>query len=330
MSTETGPSISAVIAAYQAEEWIAEAIDSILGQTRPPSEVVVVDDGSTDRTAVILQSYGDRVRLLRQGNAGYPMAMNRAIRESVGAFVAPCGADDLWEPPKLEWQAEALARHPEIGVMFGHAVFFGSGIRETERDHVRPTGSGLLDSQTLCRDLFRTNPINMPSALIDRRLFGRLGWFTDRFLADDFEFFFRCLRAGVDFYYEPRTLVRYRRHDDNITKNRSEVLEATHLVRSRNRDLLADERLAAEAMTEDLFRIGRAHVDEGNSAQARNAIRRSLRYPRGNTVYSTARALVWIAILSLPSGRRASVAGALLRLRAAIRRLPGVRHLAPA
>ena len=119
------PTISAVIAAYQSQATLAEALDSVLGQTRPPDEVVVVDDGSTDATPDILASYGDAIQVIRQDNAGYPAAMNRAIATSTGDVVAPIGADDIWLPQKLEWQAEALERHPDVGVHFGHAVLFG-------------------------------------------------------------------------------------------------------------------------------------------------------------------------------------------------------------
>jgi glycosyltransferase involved in cell wall biosynthesis len=321
MLTELRPTISAVVATYQAEGFIVDALDSILGQTRPADEVIVVDDGSTDGTARILESYGSRIRVIRQENRGYPMAMNRAIQEACGEFVAPCGADDIWEPSKLEWQAQTLAEHPEVGVLFGHAVFFG----HVEGDHVRPVGSGVLDGQDLLKDLLHTNPINMPSALIRRELLGRLGWFTDRFLADDFEFFFRCLRADVPFYYEPRTLVRYRRHEHNITKSLPAIHEAMHLVRARNADRVGDRRLAAETMARDLFVIGRAHVDEGNRRRGRQAIRRSLRYTEGNTLYTNARAIAWIAILSLPAWASGRALQTLPRLRRGIRRLTGSR-----
>jgi glycosyltransferase involved in cell wall biosynthesis len=316
------PSISAVVATYQAQDFIADALDSILGQSCPPGEVVVVDDGSTDGTPGILASYGDRIRVIRQENRGYPMAMNRAIQESSGDFVAPCGADDIWEPHKLAWQIQALEEHPELGVLFGHAVFFGS----VEGDHVRPTGSGVLDGRELMKDLLRTNPINMPSAVIRRELLDRLGWFTDGFLADDFEFFFRCLRAEVVFYYEPRTLVRYRRHEHNITRNIAEMHEAWHLVRSWNADLLGDDRLLARTMAQNLFTIGRAHINEGNLKAGRKAIRSSLRYARGNTIHTNARGLMWLAILSLPANSKAKLIEALPEMRRAIYGLVGRRE----
>jgi glycosyltransferase involved in cell wall biosynthesis len=296
MSDNRAPSISAVVAAYQAEDFVAEAIDSILGQTRPPDEVVVVDDGSTDRTADTLSTYGDQIRVLRQENAGYPGAMNRAIREARGDYVALCGADDIWEPRKLEWQAEALAEHPEAAVLFGHAIFFGHVVG----DHARPHASGLLDGQALCQDLFLTCTINTPSAVIRRDLFEQVGWFTDRFLADDYEFYFRCVRAGLPFFYDPRTLVRYRRHENNITNDGHEMRRAWTEVRLANADLVGDPKLVRAVLGPELFRIARRFVDEGRRREAREAFRQSLRYARGNVAGANARALTWLAILMLP------------------------------
>ena len=294
------PTISAVVAAYQSEPYIAEALDSILGQTLPPDEVVVVDDGSTDGTARILNSYSDQIRVLRQRNAGYPTAMNRAIREAKCEFVAPCGADDVWEPQKLEWQAEATRTHPEVSVFFGHAVFFGRVVG----DHPRPTGTGLLDGQALARDLFPTCVINTPSALFGRELFDRLGWFVDGFLGDDYDFFFRCLRAEIKFYYEPRALVRYRKHENNITNDNHQLRLACTRVRLQNADLVNDRRLVDNVLAPDLFKIGRKLVDEGRPREAKQAFRRSLRSARGNTASVNVRALVWTAILGLPAGAR--------------------------
>jgi glycosyltransferase involved in cell wall biosynthesis len=302
--------ISVCIAAYQAEEWIGEAIDSILAQTRPPDEVVVVDDGSTDGTAAVLAGYGDRIRVFHQENAGYPTTMNRAIRESTGDFVAPTGADDIWEPHKLEWQAAAIAAHPEVGVHFGHAVFFG----RLEGDFERPTGIGVLDGQTLLRDLFRIYPINMPSTVIRRDLFDQLGWFRKDFIADDAEFFFNCLRAGVEFYYEPRTMVRYRAHDVNITNNLAASREGLHVVRSWNLDQLDDRGFGARAMAADHFRIGRAHFDEGRQREGRREIRGALKYWRDNSFYGNLRALAWVSILSLPASAGRRLGSGLARL----------------
>jgi glycosyltransferase involved in cell wall biosynthesis len=297
------PTISAVIAAYQSQDTLAEALDSVLGQTRPPDEVVVVDDGSTDATAAILASYGDRIQVVRQENAGYPAAMNRAIATSTGDVVAPIGADDIWLPQKLEWQAEALERHPDVGVHFGHAVLFG----RIEGDHPRPRDTGVLDNRRLWDDFFEINVINTPGVIIDRQVFGRVGWFADRFLADDYQFFFNAMRAGIRFYYEPRSIVRYRMHDNNITNATLELREAMMQVRRANADRVTDPELVDRMLSAELFKIGRLRADEGRTADARAAFREALGHRRGAVLGANARAVAWLGLLSLPAGVRAGL-----------------------
>lgn len=318
------PSISAVVAVYETEDYIGEALDAILGQTRPPDEVVVVDDGSTDGTARILEGYGTRIRVLRQANAGYPSAMNRAIREARGDYVALCGADDVWEPTKLEWQVDAIRANADAAVLFGHAVFFGAMVG----DHARPTGSGMLENRSLAADLFRTCVINTPCATIRRDLFDHVGWFPDGFLADDYDFFYRAIRAGFRFYYDPRTLVRYRRHERNITNDGHEIRRAWTQVRLQNADLVDDRGLIDEVLGPELFRIGRRFVDEGRRHEARSVFLRSLAYRRGNVMSANARALAWIVLLGLPSGAQGLLGDAPVRLARALDGLRGGRDAA--
>jgi glycosyltransferase involved in cell wall biosynthesis len=98
------PTVSVVIPAYNAEAYLREALDSVFAQTRPPDEVVVVDDGSTDRTSEVAASYGDRVRLLRQPNRGEAAARNAGVLAARGALIAFLDADDTWLPRYLESQ----------------------------------------------------------------------------------------------------------------------------------------------------------------------------------------------------------------------------------
>lgn len=98
-------SISVVITAYNAALWINQTLDSILKQTYPVAEVIVVDDGSNDETAKIVRGYGPPVIYLYQDNSGQPVARNRGIRAASGNFIAFVDADDYWHPRKLEAQA---------------------------------------------------------------------------------------------------------------------------------------------------------------------------------------------------------------------------------
>lgn len=304
-------SISIAIAAFQAERWVAEAIDSVLAQTRPPDEVIVVDDGSMDETPRILEAYGDRIRVIRQENRGASAAFNRGFREATGDFVALCAADDVWEPRKLEWQAEAIAAHPEVDVLFGHAKRFGA----VEGDYARPPAgmTGLLDSDELREALFVTNFVSAPSALIRRSLYERLGPFAEDLPVEDYEYWLRCLRAGARFYYDPRSLLGWRQHGDNLSGDRAGMQEYATGVRLQYAADIADRAMVRRILAQDLFRVGRNMVDEGRPGEARQAFLRSLRYVGGVPVSASARALVWGVALSLPARPRARLCAWLVR-----------------
>lgn len=118
------PLVSVVIPAYNGADYIGETIASILAQDWRPLEVLVVDDGSTDRTAEIARSFGEPVRCLRQENAGTAAARNRAVAESRGEFIALLDQDDLWMPHKLARQIPRFAEDPRIGLVFAGIEFF--------------------------------------------------------------------------------------------------------------------------------------------------------------------------------------------------------------
>jgi len=303
MSSSGTPTFSAVIAAYQAEDWIAESVGSILSQTHPADQIVVVNDGSTDGTARELARFGDRITVVERPNGGCPAAFNTAFREATGDYVALCGADDIWEPRKLEWQAEALREHPDVDVLFGDAQIFGL----TEGNYATPPGTGVLDSDALRRELYRENLVCAPSIMIRRSLFERLGPFVERFGADDYEYWMRSLRSGATFYYDPRVLLRYRRHESNLSSGLLWMQRCSHDVHRWYADDVEPE-LAQEVLASDLFKIGRYLVDEGRPDDARPAFRGSLAHRFGM------RALTWTALLRLPGAVREPSGEALVRL----------------
>ena len=307
-----------MIAAYQSERFIAETLDSILGQTRPPDEIVVVDDGSSDGTGRELERFAEHIRVIRQPNGGYQNAMNRAIREARCEFVALCGADDIWEPRKLEWQEAAILEHPEADLFCGHFESFGNfaAIGGSRPVTQRPPGEGILDNAELLDVLFRYDVIGTAFIAVRRDLFGRLGPFLEDCKVEDYDFWFRCLEAGVRFYYDARLLGHHRRHDANLTNDLVGVYEAKIEIRQKYAHLLNDEHVARETIAMDYFRIGRLLVDQGRPREARDAFRRAVR-SAGTTFAWSARALGWLGILSLPRQAREPSAAALGRARRA-------------
>jgi glycosyltransferase involved in cell wall biosynthesis len=109
--------VSIVIPAYNASAYIVEAIESVLAQTVSPAEIIVVDDGSTDNTAAVLEPYQNRIRYIYQENAGVSAARNRAIEAANGDFIAFLDADDVWHPQKLEFQMDVFSRIPALGLL---------------------------------------------------------------------------------------------------------------------------------------------------------------------------------------------------------------------
>jgi glycosyltransferase involved in cell wall biosynthesis len=108
--------VSVVIPTYNRARHVVEAIESVLGQTLAPAEIIVVDDGSTDDTAERLAPYAGRIRYLRQENRGVSAARNTGIREASGEWVALLDSDDLWHPQKLEVQMDAIQARSDLAL----------------------------------------------------------------------------------------------------------------------------------------------------------------------------------------------------------------------
>lgn len=105
------PRVTVIIPAYNAEQWLTATLDSACSQSLREIEILVVDDGSTDRTLAIATDFAardERVRIIRQENGGVGVARNRAIAEAAGEYIAPLDADDLWYPEKLERQVACM------------------------------------------------------------------------------------------------------------------------------------------------------------------------------------------------------------------------------
>lgn len=118
--------ISVIIPVYNGERYLGDAIASVLAQTVPVHEIIVVDDGSTDGSLSVAERFGASVRCHRQANAGAGAARNGGVALAGGEFLAFLDADDLWTPDKLRRQLAAFADDPEQEMVFGHLQQFHS------------------------------------------------------------------------------------------------------------------------------------------------------------------------------------------------------------
>lgn len=131
--------ISVVIAAYNADAYVVEAIESVLAQSVPAGEVIVVDDGSTDGTRGVLERFGDRITTVTQNNSGQAAALNRGLAMARGELIGFCDADDLWTPRKLDMQLRLLAGNGDIEAVFGKVQQFVSPeVPDGQRQRLQP------------------------------------------------------------------------------------------------------------------------------------------------------------------------------------------------
>jgi glycosyltransferase involved in cell wall biosynthesis len=198
--------ISVVIPLFNTERYIRAAVDSVLQQSVLPSEIVVVDDGSTDTGPSLVEQYGGMVRLDRQPKRGIGATRNRGIELAQGDVLAFLDADDLWLPDKLERQLEVLAR-PNADIVFGRVEQFWSpelpaGPAPTE------TGTGPL----------------VGAMLIRRETFQRVGPFATGMLVAGFlDWYGRAVDLGLRIVHHPEVALRRRLHDANTGRQQRQA-----------------------------------------------------------------------------------------------------------
>ena len=252
------PTVSVIIPTYNRGALLVEAVESALAQRRPPEEILVIDDGSRDDTAARMAAYGERVRYVRQANAGPSAARNHGFRLARGEFLALLDSDDLWTPDRLERQLEVLQRHPDTDVVFGREVLFGAG--QPDRDWnlhdpevlrvLRLTTGPLVPILPL---LIRENVVPTSTALFRRALLDRTGGIDESLRqAEDWDLWLRFALAGARFAYVPRPLSRRRMHDSNLIHDKEARMQATLAVLERHLPQLGDVRAVAERRCSEL------------------------------------------------------------------------------
>lgn len=222
--------VSCIVPVFNGAAYLREALDSVVAQTYGPLEILVVDDGSTDASADVVASYGDRVGYLHQENAGPAAARNRGLRQARGELIAFIDADDRWHAEKIERQAARLAARPDLDVCLVHAQNFW--IEELREEEERWRGHRI--AQPL--------PAYLPATLLARRrVFETVGGFDESLrFGHSTEWFLRAAARGVVTEMLPEVLYHRRLHRGNRSRlmseaSRDEYLEIVkaHLDRRR-------------------------------------------------------------------------------------------------
>lgn len=207
------PLISIIIPVYNGERYLAEAIESALGQSYEPLELIVADDGSTDGSARVVARYGQALRYLSQAHLGGGAARNLGITSARGELLAFLDADDLWMRDKLAQQHAAFASDATLDIVSGHVKHFHS-----------PELPDEVKRKTLCPPAPR--PGYLPGAmLIKRESFMRVGMFeTNWRVGEAVSWYLRAMEAGLRLFMLPDTVLRRRIHETNLTLRQREAL----------------------------------------------------------------------------------------------------------
>ncbi|GHU29340.1 glycosyl transferase [Betaproteobacteria bacterium] len=200
-NVNTGKTVSVIIPAYNAALYVLEAIDSVLAQNYQPIEILLIDDGSTDGTAELVENKRPQARVIRQANAGVAEARNTGLRHAVGDFICFLDADDGWYPGKIAAQLDHLDRHQDVG-----AVFHAWRIWQADKDGkysplpwqppsdstcIDPEQSGWIYPQVLMGYIIHTSTI-----MIRREWVKKVGFFRiDLVVGEDYDYWLRLSRV---------------------------------------------------------------------------------------------------------------------------------------
>jgi glycosyltransferase involved in cell wall biosynthesis len=247
------PLVSVIIPAYNAAPFIREAVESALAQTYETLEVIVVDDGSRDETAALVEALcarDPRVRLLRQANAGVAAARNRAIAASRGSLIAPLDADDLWHPEKIARQVAVMRRgSARLGLVYTWSLVVDEAGRVVNR---RGCGGPRYQGEVYGALVLGNFVGNASTPLIRRGCFAEIGGFDPGLHAagaqgcEDLKLYL-AIAERYEFAVVPEVLVGYRRTKSSMSRAVGRMKRSHDLV-------LAEVRLRHPELPGRLFR----------------------------------------------------------------------------
>lgn len=223
------PKVSVVLPAFNASAFIREAVESIRGQTLQDWELIVIDDGSQDETAVIVQALGEedgRIRLIRTDHGGIVAALNRGLTFARADFVARMDADDRSLPDRLMCQVKHLEACPTVGVVSCKATLFGDTAHSGGMERYVDWVNGLEGPESIALGCFVDAPVLHPAVCFRRELIERYGSYREGDFPEDYELWMRWMEQGVRFSQVPEVLLEWRDHPQKLTRTQDRYRDA--------------------------------------------------------------------------------------------------------
>jgi len=219
------PRVSVVVSAYNHEKYIRALLDSILNQTFKNYELIIIDDGSTDSTADVIEEvakqYPEKIRFIRQQNNGLARTINTAFKMCRGEYIAPVGSDDVWLPNKLQEQIGKFDEDPQLSLVYSdiNVISEDGEVLYRYNKFVKPYWGQIAEH------LFAGNFISGIVPMYKRELFEKFGYWDERYIiASDYEFSLR-ISPYIKVGYVNKVLALYRIH-----KHNSSILSAERVI----------------------------------------------------------------------------------------------------
>lgn len=265
--------VSVIIPAYNQGHYLGECVQSVLNQTYPDFEIIIVNDGSTDNTHQVAKSFTDpRIKYIYQENRGLSGARNTGIRNSIGTYITYLDSDDLFLPHKLELLTDKLIQNPELGFVAGQAILINEQGDELGQKFNNPPPDNPSD-------LLLHNPFHVGSVLLDREWQEKVGFFDESLRSyEDWDMWLRLAKAGCKMGWVAEPVSLYRFHSDQMTRDGAQMTKATFAVLEktyedpglpdswRNKKVLAYSsaylRAAPQAYREGLYEKASAYLNE--------------------------------------------------------------------
>ena len=238
--------ISVVITTYNRKELVERAIRSVLNQSLPPFEIIVIDDGSTDGTENFIREKFPMVKYILQNNSGISSARNRGISIASGDWIAFLDSDDEWLRKKNEVQINMLKQNPDFNICYTNEIWIRNGKRVNQRKIHTKYGGDIFEK---CLPLCIISP---SSVMIKKEIFKEYGTFDpDLPVCEDYDLWLRFSAFLPVLYIEKPLIIKYGGHEDQLSKkywgmDRFRIYALEKIINNEN--LAIDKRRAAANM----------------------------------------------------------------------------------
>ena len=275
------PKISVIIPTYNRAHTLREAIESVLSQSYNDLQLIVVDDGSTDETKVIVSSYIPKLAYIYQERQGVSAARNRGIKHAQGDYISFLDSDDLWLEDKLHLQMKFMESHPEALICYTEEVWIRKGVRVNPmKKHRKYSGMIFEHCLPLCI-------ISPSSVLIARRLLENVGVFDEELEAcEDYDLWLRISAQYPVYLIDTPLIVKRGGHADQLSKRveRQDRFRIRALTKLLDENYLSSHQreLAWEELNKKCYIYGNGCIKRGKKKEGERILSLALKYKPQN------------------------------------------------